>query len=284
MKIKVKNLNKKINQKYILENISFDIDNGHILGLVGENGAGKTTIMKSILGMISINSGEVLIDEKQITLKNKKELKDVGSLIEYPAIYPFLTGYQHLKLFSKNPASLSDAKYLIDKLEMNSYIYKPANKYSLGMKQKLGILLALINKPKFVILDEPVNGLDPKGTKQVRELILEMKSKGVSFLISSHLLSELEKIIDDLVIIKNGKVIKKGSLDNFNENNSRILELTVDSIEGIGDLLTIKNNKILVASNKIQNAIYILNDNNIKILNVSVKDDDFEKNLLNILK
>lgn len=148
--------------------------------------------MKAILGLIHYSDGTICIGENEISPSSHKGLEQVGALIEYPGIYPFLTGYDHLKLFSGNQRCICYRHYRESAQDGKVHSQK-AKSYSLGMKQKLGIALALLNHPSIVILDEPMNGLDPQATRDVRKIITDLATQGTSFLISSHLLSELEK-------------------------------------------------------------------------------------------
>ncbi len=156
--------------------------------------------MKALLGLIHYQEGTIQINGLPISPTSHKGLKEVGALIEYPGINPFLTGYDHLKLFSetKDKATIDN---LVAMLKMTEYIQKKAKSYSLGMKQKLGIALALLNSPELVVLDEPMNGLDPQATRDVREIILSLAKTGTTFLISSHILSELEKSLTSLLLL-----------------------------------------------------------------------------------
>lgn len=209
-------INKKIKSKKILKDVSFTLSSGDIIGLVGGNGAGKTTLMKVILGLSSYQSG---------TLKShtSNQNNDIGALIENPGLYPFLTGFENMKLINEDKDA-SNIQQIVDKLEMNDFIHSKAKTYSLGMKQKLGIALALLNHPKLVILDEPMNGLDPKAVKNVRETIIDFKNQGVTFLISSHILSELVKVTDSILIIDKGEIIKETTMEELNQSNESDLE------------------------------------------------------------
>lgn len=204
--LSVKDLNKSFGRRNVLSNINFDCKKGHIVGLVGANGAGKTTIMKSILSLIK-SEGQIKINGQISNFNNHRALKSVGALIEYPGIYPFLSGRDHLELFAAaTNAKEQQIRTVISELKLEKYIDSKAKSYSLGMKQKLGIAMALLNRPDLVILDEPMNGLDPQATKELRNLILEKSEQGVTFLISSHILDELQKLAEDLVVIDQGKL------------------------------------------------------------------------------
>lgn len=165
--LEVSNVNTYIGKIKIINNISLKIKAGEIVGLIGPNGAGKTTIMKTILGLTKF-TGSITVGNRPVTETNHRALARVGALIEHPAIYPFLTGRQNLELYARNKRDLTQ---LVSTLQMDSYINNKAKGYSLGMKQKLGIAIALLNQPQLVILDEPMNGLDIEATIGVRKLI-----------------------------------------------------------------------------------------------------------------
>lgn len=289
--LSIKNLNKHYKKNQVLFDINFDCNEGRIVGLIGPNGAGKTTIMKSILALIKSN-GSITIDGKKI-LFNKGQLSDtVGALIENPGIYPYLSGLDHLKMFSKKN-NHEEINQLVSELEMSEYIKKKAGQYSLGMKQKLGIALALINNPKLVILDEPMNGLDPKATKNLRNLIKKRASNGVTFLISSHLLSELQKLADDVILVSNGKIIKKDTMENILNTSKRVALLKTSNDVSAKSLLTkagfelnADNSKIqLLISNDedVEKAVTFLLDNNISVLDIHREKNDLEDTILNIM-
>lgn len=226
--LKLENVNKNIKGKKILDNVSFEINEGSINGLVGGNGSGKTTLMKVILGLANYQSG--VLQKNNNTKENC-----IGALIENPGVYPFLTGYENMKLFDETNGD-NNIKEIIDKLEMSNFIYNKAKTYSLGMKQKLGIALALLNHPQLVILDEPMNGLDPKSVKNVRDTILDFKKRGVTFLISSHILSELVKITDSVLIIDEGKIIRETSIEDLKKGDGDNLETILIGIINKEDL------------------------------------------------
>lgn len=222
----MKHLSKRIHNKQVLDNICFNVKKGSITGLIGPNGAGKTTTMKSILGLIRSN-GEILIDGEKISCFKHRRLNKVGSLIENPGIYPFLTGRDNLELYGNK----ENINKIVDLLSMSEYIDNKTKEYSLGMKQKLGIALAFVNNPNFIILDEPINALDPRAIVDVRNLIRKMNSQGITFLISSHILSELERVMTDVVILNNGKVVLSQSIENLKEDNRNLEEVLIDKLD-----------------------------------------------------
>ena len=213
----VEHLTKKIGNKTILENISLKLDRGKIAGLVGANGAGKTTLMKVILGYSSYQEGRFDV------IENKHKKSNIGALIESPGIYPFMSGYDNLKLLNESKNS-NDIDNIVSQLKMNEYIHNKAKTYSLGMKQKLGIAIAFLNRPQLIILDEPMNGLDPKAVRDVRELIIKKAQEGVTFLISSHILSELVKITNSIFIINKGKIVTETTEEELNKYEDNDLE------------------------------------------------------------
>ncbi|RIM62730.1 ATP-binding cassette domain-containing protein, partial [Staphylococcus xylosus] len=148
---------------------------------------------------------------------------DIGALIEAPGLYPFLTGYDNMKLIDEDPDN-KNIDLIIKELKMEKFIHTKVKTYSLGMKQKLGIALAFLNHPQLVILDEPMNGLDPKAVKNVREAIISLREQGVTFLISSHILSELVKVTDSILIIDDGEIIKETTMDELNQSGESDLE------------------------------------------------------------
>ncbi|WP_086428949.1 ABC transporter ATP-binding protein [Staphylococcus cornubiensis] len=223
----VKDVSKKIKSKPILTEISFRIKTGEIVGLIGGNGAGKTTLMKTIIGLTSYQSGEIITG----SFNENGDVVNIGALIEAPGIYPYLSGYDNLKLFNESKGN-DDINNIISKLKMNEYIQKKAKTYSLGMKQKLGIAMALLNNPKLIILDEPMNGLDPRAVKDVRDVLISLSQKGVAILISSHIISELIKITDSLLIIDKGQIIKRTTMDEINQKGEDIETILLDIIDG----------------------------------------------------
>ena len=241
------NVKKKFGKKLALDSINIKIPRGKIVGLVGPNGAGKTTLMKIILGITPPDQGVVEVHGKTVKSHDHSMLEDVGALIEYPDLYPFLTGYEHLKMYSKN----NRFNDIIQQLEMESYIHKTSKNYSLGMKQKLGIAIALVKHPDFLILDEPMNGLDPIATRELRQLIKKLNQTGVTLLISSHVLSELEKIIDRMILLKNGRVMLDESMDALQRKLKKGYKVCVDQVRVATTILAKSNINFDVEKNNI---------------------------------
>lgn len=220
--LEVRDIHRNYGKKEVLKGVTFQIDSSEIVGLIGKNGAGKSTLFKVITGILKQKSGTVKILDQEVSSKNRKIFQQVGCLIERVSLYPHLTGYEHIQIVAK----LTDTKIdehvetLISTLKMNSYIHNKTKTYSQGMKQRLGILLAVLNKPKLLLLDEPLNGLDPEGVYEIRTFLLNIcHQEGMSLLISSHILSEMQIFCDRFLFLKDGVISKdltKSDLKNSN--------------------------------------------------------------------
>ena len=220
--LEVRDIHRNYGKKEVLKGVTFQIDSSEIVGLICKNGAGKSTLFKVITGILKQKSGTVKILDQEVSSKNRKIFQQVGCLIEQVSLYPHLTGYEHIQIVAK----LTDTKIdehvetLISTLKMNSYIHNKTKTYSQGMKQRLGILLAVLNKPKLLLLDEPLNGLDPEGVYEIRTFLLNIcHQEGMSLLISSHILSEMQIFCDRFLFLKDGVISKdltKSDLKNSN--------------------------------------------------------------------
>lgn len=227
--LKVDKLCKKIGKKEILKDVSFEINEGDILAFIGPNGAGKTTTIKCILGLQKMNSGSVFINGYDIKHDFVQAINKVGSIVEEPDVYMYLSGFENLKLqmrMYKNVV-VDDIYRVVDLVGLESRIHDKVSKYSLGMRQRLGIAMALLHSPNLLVLDEPTNGLDPEGIKDLRVLLKRLAKSGFAILISSHNLSELESFCNRVCIISDGKVIEEASIHELKEldENKYILKI-----------------------------------------------------------
>jgi ABC-2 type transport system ATP-binding protein len=210
--VEVRNLSKTIGKKTILNNLNFNIYPGEILGFLGPNGSGKTTTIKIMLGMMKATNGSVVIDGYDIKKKYEKAIRNVGGVLENPEFYGYMSGYDNIKTNSRLYKGIDKDKIdgIIEKLELEDYINSKVKTYSLGMRQNLGIAQALIHSPKILILDEPSNGLDPRGIKNLRNLMRDLaRIKNIAIFISSHILYEMELMCDRVIIINSGKFISE---------------------------------------------------------------------------
>ena len=221
--LKCQNLCKSFGKKQILKDVSFEIDEGDILAFIGPNGSGKTTTIKLILGLQSIDKGKVTINGFDVKKDFVKSIEKVGAIVENPDTYMYLTGWQNLKLTANLYKDVSDEKIkeIVKLVELEGRINDKVSKYSLGMRQRLGIARALINEPNVLILDEPTNGLDPEGIKDLRNLLKKLAKEGMGILISSHNLAELESFCNKVLIIDNGTIIETSKVKEFKNNGNK---------------------------------------------------------------
>ena len=227
-------------QKSVVD-LNLHVRQGRIYGLLGRNGAGKTTTMKMLLGLTRPTSGDVRIFGKDIRTSEKEILSQIGSLIESPGFYPNLTGTENLKIFAQlrglnRKNAIHDALDLVGLPFRDKKLY---SQYSLGMKQRLAIALSVMHDPALLILDEPINGLDPIGIAEIRAFIRALcDEKGKTVLISSHILSEIALLADDIGIIDQGRLLEEGSLEELEEKNNKFIHFSLSDAERAATLLT----------------------------------------------
>ena len=275
--IEVNNLSKKYDT-FELKNINFTVPKGSIVGFVGENGAGKTTTIKLILGLQSITSGTVKINGYDITSNFTNAIRNVGAIVENPDLYMYLTGYENLKLIANLYKGVGKERIdeVVKLVKLENRINDKVSRYSLGMRQRLGIAQAILHKPNLLILDEPTNGLDPEGIKEIRELLKDLAEKEeMAVLISSHNLLELETFCNKICIIKNGKVMETNKIEDVKNIAKSGYIFEIDNTEMIDKMfknVTIVNRnmfKIAVDRDEVPSVIKKLVENDIKIYAVN---------------
>lgn len=228
--IETKQLTKVYGDQKAVNNVNLHVQKGRIYGLLGRNGAGKTTIMKMILGLTTINSGEIKVFGQTIQGNAKRIYPRIGAIIETPGFYPNLTGTENLEIFAKlrGTAKPNAVKSALEIVGLPYKDKKVFSKYSLGMKQRLGIANAILHEPELLILDEPTNGLDPIGIAEVRKFIRNLcNERGITIIISSHILSEISLLADDIGIIHNGVLIEENSLAELQRKNDKYVQIEV---------------------------------------------------------
>ncbi|NLD47759.1 MAG: ABC transporter ATP-binding protein [Clostridiaceae bacterium] len=233
--LEVNGLKKVYDGRTVVDNVSFCIGEGEVLGFLGPNGAGKTTTIRMILALIHPNSGGVKICGYDNKTEFIDSIKNVGAIVETPKFYEGLSGYMNLKLIANLHPEVSKERIeeVIQIVGLKDRIKDKVKKYSLGMKQRLGIGRALLHSPKLIILDEPTNGLDPKGIREIRELIGKLAStEKVSFMISSHLLSEVEQMCSSVLIINQGKILKAGLVKDLVKDDKNLEDFFIEITEG----------------------------------------------------
>ena len=230
--LRTEHLTKTFGNKAAVNDVSMTIEKGDIYGFIGKNGAGKTTLMRLVLNLIFPTSGTIeLFGESKLT---KANLSRTGSLIEAPTLFLNCSARENLKRFAiLYGADNNDIENVLKEVDLTGTGNKKAGKFSFGMKQRLGIAIALLGNPDFIILDEPVNGLDPEGMKEIRDLILRLnREKGTTFLISSHLIDELSKVVTKYGIIRDGVLVEEISAENLKKKCTHTLKITVDNVDG----------------------------------------------------
>ncbi|EPS54845.1 ABC transporter ATP-binding protein [Clostridium botulinum Af84] len=237
----VKNISKKRGKTPILKDVNFSIGEGEICGFVGRNGAGKTTLMKIITSMLFPDEGEIIICGKNLKTEREEALKNIGAVIETPEMYGYLTGRQNLNYMASmlKDVTKDDIEEAIRYSNLGDKIDEKVKKYSLGMKQRLGLAQALIGDISLLILDEPTNGLDPLGVVELENTINTLvKEKGVSVFISSHILSEIENICTKVVFIDNGEIINIQKMDEESQvNNTKNMFINTDLPEKAAEII-----------------------------------------------
>ncbi|WP_342541132.1 ABC transporter ATP-binding protein [Heyndrickxia sp. FSL K6-6286] len=216
--VELKNVTKVIKGKKIIDNLTFNIQEGEVFGFLGPNGAGKTTTIRMIVGLMKISSGDILVCGKNVKSEYEDALRNVGGIVENPEMYKFLTGYQNLMQYARMIKGITKEKIneVIELVGLKDRIHEKVKTYSLGMRQRLGLAQSLLHEPKVMILDEPTNGLDPAGIREIRDHLRKLtKQKGMAVIVSSHLLSEMEMMCDRIAIIQKGKLIDVQKVHDF---------------------------------------------------------------------
>ena len=241
--LEVKGVKKKLGKREIIKGLDLSVNEGEIFGFLGPNGAGKTTTIRMLVGLISPNEGEIVVCGKSVLSEKEQALKNVGAVVENPELYKYLSGRENLMQIARiRKVSKEEVEELIDLVGLKDRIDDKVRKYSLGMKQRLGLAAALIGDPKLLILDEPTNGLDLSGIIDFRDVVKKAsRERGMAVFISSHILSEVQNLCDRVAFINNG-VIK--SVEDIHDNS---METELDSLT------------LVVSSNKEQ-AIKVLKD------------------------
>ncbi|WP_040329072.1 ABC transporter ATP-binding protein [Clostridium ihumii] len=244
--LELKNVSKFMNNKALVDDITFTVNEGEIFGFLGPNGAGKTTTIKMITGLYRISKGEIYIDGKSVKSQFEKALKGVGGIIENPEMYGYLSGRDNLKLYGRMHGGINKERIeeVVNLVKLGNRIDDKVSKYSLGMRQRLGVAQALLHKPKLLILDEPTNGLDPMGIKELREMLRNLAEKEkLSVMVSSHLLSEMELMCDRFGIIDGGKMIDIKTISDIKKSEFETHKSYYIEVDNKKDAIRIINDK-----------------------------------------
>ncbi|WP_145050906.1 ABC transporter ATP-binding protein [Paenibacillus xylanexedens] len=208
--VRLQGVSKIISSRSLVSDLTLDISPGQVFGFLGPNGAGKTTTIRMMVGLMSISKGDILISGHSVKTDFEKAIAEVGAIVENPEMYKFLTGYQNLVHFARMSPGITKERIAetIERVGLTARIHDKVKTYSLGMRQRLGVAQAILHKPKLLVLDEPTNGLDPQGIRELRDYLRQLtREEGITVFVSSHLLSEMELMCDTVAIIQNGKLI-----------------------------------------------------------------------------
>lgn len=228
--LEIQNVSKTIKGRKIIDSLSFEVNKGEVFGFLGPNGAGKTTTIRMIVGLIGITSGDIKILGHSIKTDFEQAVSHIGAIVENPEMYKFMSGYQNLIHYSRMSNGVSKEKIdeTVELVGLTDRIHDKVKTYSLGMRQRLGLAQCLLHDPKLLILDEPTNGLDPAGIREIRDhLRMLAREKGMAVIVSSHLLSEMEMMCDRIGIIQNGKLIDVQEIHEFVNGKEKVYEFEV---------------------------------------------------------
>lgn len=297
--ISTENLTHYFNKhEMVLNDINLKVPKGSIYGFLGPNGAGKTTTLRLILGLLKKQSGEIKIFDKQLAANRIEILKKTGSLIEAPSLYAHLSAKENLtilqKIYQCNKSRIAE---VLEQVGLENTEKKSAGKFSLGMKQRLSIAMALMHEPELLILDEPTNGLDPNGIIEMRELLKQLnKENGMTILVSSHLLAEIEKMVTDVGIIHKGKILFQGTMDDlhaaqqqhsfvrFETSNAAI---TNKLLQNAGNTTVINGNQVtvpMIDREDIASINEALVQQQVKVYQISTVKNDLESIFIDLVK
>ncbi|MBR1749328.1 MAG: ABC transporter ATP-binding protein [Ruminococcus sp.] len=273
--LKIENLNKTLGTRQILHDISFEAYAGEVFGFLGPNGAGKTTTIKCAVGLISIDSGKVEVDGKDVNKDFEGAMAQIGAIVENPEMYKYLTAKQNLEQYARMRDGVTAERIneVVELVGLSNRMNEKISKYSLGMRQRLGVAQALLHDPKLLILDEPTNGLDAAGIKELRDILKQLAhEKGVCVLVSSHLMSEMELMCDRVGIITNGKMLGVYTLEEMISSSNGQTEdyiikcgdaaaamIALDSIENITKKLTDEHIEVNVPIDSARDTIALVN-------------------------
>lgn len=244
--LEVQSLTKRIGKKTIVDDVSFQVEKGEIFGLLGPNGAGKTTIIRMIVSLINRTGGNVIINGHNLDDSFKEAMSEIGAIVENPEFYKYMSGLKNIRHYERmavKEISEERRSEVIKLVGLEDAIHQKVKTYSLGMRQRLGVAQSLLHSPSLLILDEPTNGLDPQGIREFRDYLRGLANQGISVLVSSHLLSEMQLMCDRFAIIEKGKLIHISSIiESFDENAKITREVLFEVSDSSNAAILIKEN------------------------------------------
>lgn len=288
--LELKNVTKNIRGRTIIDDLSFTIREGEVFGFLGPNGAGKTTTIRMMVGLMKLSKGDVLICGQSITKEYAKAIKHIGAIVENPELYKFLSGYKNLQQYARMVKGVTKEKIdeVVELVGLTDRIHDKVKTYSLGMRQRLGLAQCLLHDPKVLILDEPTNGLDPAGIREIRDHLKKLtRERGMAVIVSSHLLSEMELMCDRIAILQKGKLIDIQNVkdENIDENDTYFFQVAQPSeaaaVLNQYDLLSKTNGvEIKLAKEEVPAVIELLVMQQIRIYEVKVITKSLEDRFL----
>nr|WGD69318.1 ABC transporter ATP-binding protein [Bacillus subtilis] len=287
--LELKNVTKNIRVRTIIDDLSFTIREGEVFGFLGPNGAGKTTTIRMMVGLMKLSKGDVLICGKSITKEYAKAIKHIGAIVENPELYKFLSGYKNLQQYARMVKGVTKEKIdeVVELVGLTDRIHDKVKTYSLGMRQRLGLAQCLLHDPKVLILDEPTNGFDPAGIREIRDHLKKLtRERGMAVIVSSHLLSEMELMCDRIAILQKGKLIDIQNVkdENIDENDTYFFQVERPNEAAVlnqYDLLSKTNGvEIKLAKDEVPAVIELLVMRQIRIYEVKVITKSLEDRFL----
>ena len=291
--VELKNVTKVIKGKTIIDSLSFDIYEGEVFGFLGPNGAGKTTTIRMIVGLMNITEGDILICGNNVKSNFEKALGNVGAIVENPELYKFLTGYQNLMQYARMIKGITKEKIdeVIELVKLKDRIHDKVKTYSLGMRQRLGLAQCLLHDPKVLILDEPTNGLDPAGIREIRDHLRYLtRERGMAVIVSSHLLSEMEMMCDRIAIIQSGKLVEVQNIREFVQDSKQryFIELELQQetdlsfLTGIPFVKKERGIEVELEKEKVPELIRLLVQNGLNLFEVKAVSKTLEERFLEV--
>jgi ABC-2 type transport system ATP-binding protein len=241
--VSLRNVTKRIGRTTIIDNLTFDVPQGEIFGFLGPNGAGKTTTIRMMVGLMSITRGDIVINGKHIKHEFEQAIRHVGAIVENPEMYKFLSGYHNLIHYARMVPGVTKERIdeVVELVKLENRIHDKVKKYSLGMRQRLGVAQALLHRPSLLILDEPTNGLDPAGIRELRDYLRYLtRTEGITVIVSSHLLSEMELMCDRVAILQQGRLVDVKPIQDFIGSTDQAQTYLIEAIPAVQAFTAIK--------------------------------------------
>lgn len=296
--VSLKNVTKRMGRNIVIDNLTFDVPQGEIFGFLGPNGAGKTTTIRMMVGLMKISDGEILIKGKNIKSEFSAAISHVGAIVENPEMYKYLTGYQNLVHFARMVEGVTKERIdeVIKLVKLENRIHDKVKKYSLGMRQRLGVAQALLHKPSLLILDEPTNGLDPAGIRELRDYLRYLtRTERITVIVSSHLLTEMELMCDRVAILQKGKLVDVKPIQELigSHDGAQTYHMEVSSVEqalmivkemhGAKDVRVISDRlEVVTNRDKIPEILNALMNEDIRVYSAQVVRQSLEDRFLEI--